>query len=456
MNTPICDFVGRYVSSGTIRFHMPGHKGAPLLGPESLDLTEIDGADVLYRANGIIRESEENAAALFGSARTLYSAEGSSLCIRAMLQLALLYARCRGKKPLIAAGRNAHRVFLEGAALLDLPFRWLSGGESLLSCTPDLNELEALFSSSDTAPTAVYLTSPDYLGNCLDLRPYAALCHRHGALLLVDNAHGAYLRFLQPSRHPLDQGADLCCDSAHKTLPALTGAAYLHLSKASPRELLPMAEQAMALFASTSPSYLILQSLDRVNALLAGDYPARIREAALRLDVCKEALQNAGWLLSGSEPLKLCLLPKPRGYTGADLAAHLRQNGMEPEFSDPDHLVLMLSPETRPEDLNKLQNLLLKLPLLHAIQEAPPALPIPTVVLRPREALLSPFETLPAEACLGRILATPCVGCPPAVPIAVCGEQLSEESLSLFRYYGIRELDVMKESSPLILLSNRN
>lgn len=444
MNTPICDFVSRYAASGTVRFHMPGHKGAPLLGPESLDLTEIDGADVLYRAKGIIRESEENAASLFGSARSLYSAEGSSLCIRAMVQLALLYARGRGKKPLIAAGRNAHRVFLEGAALLDLPVRWLSGGKSLLSCTPDLGELASLFSSPDTAPTAVYLTSPDYLGNCLDLRPYAALCHRHGALLLVDNAHGAYLRFLQPSRHPLDQGADLCCDSAHKTLPALTGAAYLHLSKGCPRELLPMAEQSMALFASTSPSYLILQSLDRVNALLAGDHPARIRETALRLETCKTVLQNAGWLLSGSEPLKLCLLPKPRGYTGDELAALLRQNGMEPEFADPDHLVLMLTPESRPSELEKLQELLLKLPRLHAIQAAPPSLPAAAVVLSPREALLSPFETLPAEACLGRILATPCVGCPPAVPIAVCGERLNEQSLALFRYYGILELDVVK------------
>ena len=445
MNTPICDFAARYAASGTVRFHMPGHKGAPLLGPESLDLTEIEGADVLYRAQGVIRESEENAAALFGSARSLYSAEGSSLCIRAMLQLALLDAKSRGRKPLIAAGRNAHRVFLEGAALLDLPIRWLGSGERLLSCTPDLGELEALFASPDTAPTAVYLTSPDYLGNCLDLAPSAALCHRHGALLLVDNAHGAYLRFLQPSRHPLDQGADLCCDSAHKTLPALTGAAYLHLSKGCPKGLLPMAEQAMALFASTSPSYLILQSLDRVNALLAGDYPDRIRSSALRLDACKEALRASGWQLSGSEPLKLCLLPKPRGYTGEDLAALLRQKGMEPEFADPDHLVLMLSPENRQEELDRLQELLLSLPLLSPIQEAPCPLPAPDPVLSPREALLSPFETLPVEACLGRILATPCVGCPPAVPIAVCGERLSEESLALFRYYGIEELDVVTE-----------
>ncbi len=444
MNTPICDFVRAYRESGALRLHMPGHKGRALLGPEPMDITEIPGADVLYHARGVIRESEENASSLFGSALTLYSAEGSSLCIRAMLQLALLQAKLRGLPPRIAAGRNAHRVFLEAAALLDLELRWVGVGPSLLSCLPSLAELEALFSDPENAPAAVYLTSPDYLGNCLDLAPYAALCHRHGALLLVDNAHGAYLKFLAPSRHPLDQGADLCCDSAHKTLPVLTGGAWLHLSRTCPKELLPMAEQAMALFASTSPSYLILQSLDAVNPLLAGDYPRRIRETAARTDALKASLQGAGWMLSGGEPLKLCLLPKARGYTGEALAACLQAAGIAAEFSDPDHLVLMISPENTEEEMQRLDAFLLSLPRLNPIQEAPPPLPASQPVLSPRQALLSPFETLPAERCLGRILASPCVGCPPAVPIAVCGERLGPEVLALFRYYGIEELDVVR------------
>ena len=94
--TPICDFVRRYREAGTLRMHMPGHKGEMLLGPETADITEIAGADELYRARGVIRKSEENAARLFGAARTLYSAEGSSLCIRAMLYLAALRAAEKG------------------------------------------------------------------------------------------------------------------------------------------------------------------------------------------------------------------------------------------------------------------------------------------------------------------------------------------------------------------------
>ena len=450
MKAPIVDFVRAYADGGPARLHMPGHKGRPLLGPEALDITEIPGADVLYRAGGIIRESEENAAALFGSARTLYSAEGSSLCVRAMLQLALLHAKLRGKPLRIAAGRGAHRVFLEGAALLNWEILWLGAGseQSPLFCAPSLMELEALFADPARSPAAVYLTSPDYLGNMMDLGPWAELCRRNGALLLVDNAHGAYLRFLSPSQHPLDQGADLCCDSAHKTLPVLTGGAYLHLSRRCPAELLPMAEQAMALFASTSPSYLILQSLDAVNPLLAGDYPARIRETARKLDALKASLQAAGWTLAGREPLKLCLCPKSRGYTGPGLASLLMERGLFPEFADPDHLVLMLSAETEDRDLSALRDALLSLPIRSPIGSRPPALPAPEPVLRPREALLSPFETLPAAACVGRILASPSVGCPPAVPIAVCGERLSEGSLALFRYYDVEELDVVKESRP--------
>ena len=124
METPICNFVRKYADSEAIRLHMPGHKGKNILGLEALDITEIDGADSLYEANGIIRQSEENAGRLFGCP-TFYSTEGSSQCIRAMLYLAMLHAKEQGKRPVIAAGRNAHKTFLTGAALLDLDVRWL-------------------------------------------------------------------------------------------------------------------------------------------------------------------------------------------------------------------------------------------------------------------------------------------------------------------------------------------
>ena len=445
MDTPLCDFVRGYAESGSARLHMPGHKGKPFLGPEALDLTEIPGADVLYHEQGVIAQSEANASALFGSALTLYSAEGSTLCVKAMLYLALQYAHLHGKKPLIAAGRNAHRSFLSGAALLGLEVFWLWGEaeEFPLSCTVTPAQLERVL--REEKPAAVYLTSPDYLGNRADIAALAALCHAHGALLLVDNAHGAYLKFLSPSEHPLDLGADVCCDSAHKTLPVLTGGAYLHLSHGCPEALRGMARQAMRLFAGTSPSYLILQSLDLCNRLLSGGYDERLRLAAARLDALKDTLCGEGWLLAGDEPLKLTLRPKGRGYTGTELAALLEKQGIFCEFADPDYLVCMVSPATDDADLEMLLHALRTLPARAPKCGNPHDLLISERVLPPREALLAPFETLPAEGCLGRVLAAPTVSCPPAVPILVAGERIDESALALFAYYGIETLDVISD-----------
>ena len=119
MNTPICDFVNEYINKNAVRLHMPGHKGKALLGFEEFDITEISGADSLYEAEGIIKESEQNASKLFGC-DTFYSTEGSSHCIRTMLYLSMLYGKEQGKSPKILAGRNAHKTFVSAAALLDI------------------------------------------------------------------------------------------------------------------------------------------------------------------------------------------------------------------------------------------------------------------------------------------------------------------------------------------------
>lgn len=445
METPICDFVRSYACAEPLRFHMPGHKGAG--ETERLDITEIEGADVLYRAGGIIQKSRENAARLFGSAATFYSVEGSSLCIRAMLFLFSLYAREQGKRPRLAAFRNAHSTFVTACALLDMDVCWLRAddGESLLSCQISPASLERQLATMEEPPLALYVTSPDYLGQMAPLREIGQICHRHGILLLVDNAHGAYLRFLPQSLHPLDLGADLCCDSAHKTLPVLTGGAYLHISKRAPELFLHQAEQALRLFASTSPSYLVLGSLDGVNALLEEEFPRRL--ATFLPVVCRSAdrLREAGFCLVGQEGLKLTLKTKPYGYTGHALATLLAERGIVCEFSDPDHLVFMLSPMEGEEPLTQLVSALLSVVRRPALAEQAPPLPIPSRACTLREALFAPSEEIDGARSMGRILSDPCVTCPPAVPVLVCGERIDERAVACFQYYGIDRLRVLRE-----------
>lgn len=445
METPICEFVRRYSESEPLRLHMPGHKGRSLLGLEHLDITEIDGADSLYEASGIIARSEALASRLF-SCQTFYSTEGSSQCIRAMLYLVLLYATRQGCKPLIAAGRNAHKTFLSAAALLNLDVMWLYPEQtaSYLSCNFSAAELEDILQRADTKPAAVYLTSPDYLGNVSDIRAIAEVCHKHGILLAVDNAHGAYLRFLPQSLHPIDLGADLCCDSAHKTLPVLTGGAYLHIAGSIPGLIAAQAKQALALFGSTSPSYLILQSLDRANDYLTA-YPRCLADFLPAVESLKHQLTVYGYRLYGSEPLKITIEAKSYGYLGRELADLLLSQNIVCEFSDRDYLVLMLTPEIGIQGLQTLEQALLAIPPKAPITEPSPRFCPGQRVCSIREAMLSLSESLPVSQCIGRVIAAPTVGCPPAVPILVCGERIDAHAISCFAYYGIESCSVICE-----------
>lgn len=444
VKTPVCDFVRAYVKKRAARFHMPGHKGKGLMGLASRDITEITGADVLYHGEGILAESQQNATRLFGSAKTLYSAEGSSLSIRAMLLLLKQFAAREGRAPLILAARNAHKSFMNASALLDLPIKWLpSESNDLLSFSLSLETLEAAI--RENAPLALYVTSPDYLGKMADISALADLCHRNNCLLCVDNAHGAYLKFLPRFMHPLELGADLAVDSAHKTLPVLTGGGYFHIGHVAPDFFKENAERALAFFASTSPSYLILQSLDSANAYLAGKGRRELAEAVALTAKCKEKLTSLGYTVLEGEPCKIAIFAKPYGYTGEALAEILEKKNIYPEFSDKDYLVLMLSVKTSKRDVRRLLSVLSALPKREPIKEQAPPPTKPELVFSLNEALFAKTERLPISSAVGRILASASVACPPAVPILIAGERIDAAALEACLYYGIDEVDVVKE-----------
>ena len=449
MKTHICDFVKQYAEKDTTRFHMPGHKGVSFLGCEKMDITEISGADELYDAEGIIAESEENATRLFGFGKTLYSTEGSSQCIRTMLFLALQQAERRAERPVVLAARNAHKAFLYSCALLDLDVEWLMPEEgersSLCTCPITAAQVAKRLAELERKSFAVYITAPDYLGYRPDIKALAAVCKEASIPLLVDNAHGAYLKFLQPSLHPIDLGAAMSCDSAHKTLPVLTGGAYLQLSEEWAEKIGGQAKKAMELFGSTSPSYLILQSLDKCNEYLAKGYPEKLNQTIERVNRLKDVLRKQGWEIMDGDPLKLTIFTGKMGYTGEEAAEALRKNGVECEFADLDGVVLMATPENREGDFAKVASALGSLPPKKekpGIIQMPLTLPKQKMTIR--EAIFSQWEEVDCEDAVGRICASPCVSCPPAIPIAASGEEITEEMAALFRAYGVEKIKVVK------------
>ena len=466
--TPIVDFVRRYAQSGTSRLHMPGHKGQSLLGFEPWDITEIKGADELYGADGIIAQSEANATRLFGTVHTYYSTEGSSQCIRAMLCLALQAAPAAGQRPVLLAARNAHKALLYAAALLDFDIQWLwpapQDAGALCSCPVSAAKLTGALqglAQQGKRPFGVYITSPDYLGGVQDIAALAEVCKDFGVPLLVDNAHGAYLRFLpQGGQHPIALGAAMCCDSGHKTLPVVTGGAYLHLGKNAPIQDEAAVRNALALFGSTSPSYLILQSLDKCNQVLSEGYPLRLLQCCGYLTRLRRELNEAaaakhcpGPLALESEPLKVTLDAATLGMTGTELAEALRSAKVECEYADPRYVVLMFTPENPAEDMARLEAALAELcargippaepPAEHReafcalARQAEPRLTV-------RQAVFAPQETIPAGSALGRVCALPTVSCPPAIPIVVSGEVIGPAALELFAAYGVETVSVVK------------
>lgn len=514
MKTPIVDFVTNYKNLNGSRFHMPGHKGQTVLGCEIDDITEVSGADALYEASGIIAESEAIATNLFRTGRTLFSTEGSSQCVKAMLELAKRWWQTKqsenkkklfsvdskdmgqqekkkeSNRPIVIATRNVHKSFLYATILLDFDIVWLwpeKEDDSLCSCSTSIEQLEnALKKQKETrdcenkqevsleiglqeqkqSVAAVYITSPNYLGGELDIKEIAHICHKYDTLLLVDNAHGAYLRFLTPSRHPIELGADLCCDSAHKTLPVLTGGAYLHISENTPKALENQAKQAMELFGSTSPSYLILQSLDLCNAYLTDGYKEKLYHTILQVENTKQKLKEYGWNVLTTDPLRITI-KSCFSMSGQELADMLRKYHMECEYADNDYIVLMVTPENKVEDFKCLEkvmqhiaeeiscNALKKREDIvrenKVLQKQIPLVKNTQQVLSVREAFFSLGEVLSVNKALGRICRMPTATCPPAIPIIVPGERIDETAICCFQYYGIEQVDVVLEDSRDIL-----
>ena len=443
METPIYEALTNILSKDASRFHMPGHKGRDYSGlfggVMQYDITEIQGADSLYEAGEAILRCEERLANYYGAKRSLISCQGSTLCIQTMLAL----VRHRGSRLVI--GRNAHVAASNVMALLDYEPIWVYSSTDIITgvtgaITPEQVEV-ALRSQVDVA--AVYITSPSYYGVFTDISAIAAVCSRYNVPLLVDNAHGAHLK-AAGYPHPITQGAAMCCDSAHKTLPVITGGAYLHIAQ---DEYIEPAKEAMAVFGSTSPSYLIMLSLDTCLSYLEGSAEKGFHALRSRIAALDQLALQKGFtpIPDERDHTRMLLCAYHLGYSGEQLATHLRAFKIESEYVGENTVVLLPSPFNTEQDFGRLTNAIKAIEPRDNIPALVPSPIMASVECRPHEAFMARKKVIPVQNSLGRIVAANKSSCPPGVPVVYCGELITEEAVRLLTAYGYEKVTVIDD-----------
>lgn len=423
------------------RFFVPGHKAnkqalPPFASLLCEDLTEICGLDDLAAPSGPLKKSQENMALAFGAGATLYSAFGCSTCILAMLGLFV------GQGGQVVMARGAHIAAVRALALFNITAHWLP----LCGGVPTPKDVELALKQTDAK--AVYVTSVNYFGNMADIAAIASVCKRHGAALLCDNAHGAYLRFMPQNLHPLALGASACADSAHKTLFCLTPAAMLHLKDAKKAAA---AREMLNLFSSTSPAYPVLASLDYTAGLLLKS-PPNFAACAQRL------LKIEGDFAQIAQPckdfLRLHLRPILAGYNPAHFLKCLQNQQIYEEFFDGDSIIFMASPANTEEDFVLLEKALAnavqtlpqsRAPAKKTLQSPWEALPLPQVFCSVHSALFcKKKQRINTKNAPGRVMAGFFCPCPPGVPLVLPGEYICQKTAQYMLNSGILQVDVLE------------
>ena len=291
-HTPLFSRLCKTAEANAIRFHMPGHKGKPVFPdgvlPESIDYTELPATGNLYENSSPFCELNELFSRDYGAAKSFVLVGGATQGICAMIACA--YSGRKDKT--IVCERSAHRSVYSAMALNRLEPVYLypsvPGTAPFSDTASDFDERALRSILESTHAPAVLITSPNYYGVIRDIRKLAHITHSHGALLLVDEAHGAHLPYLENRCSAISQGADMSVCSLHKTMRALGGAALLNSSDAFDSETIRF---FLSVFGSSSPSYLILASADLARADI-NSQRGKLRDTVYRAEEIREKINK--------------------------------------------------------------------------------------------------------------------------------------------------------------------
>ncbi|TZE82143.1 aminotransferase class I/II-fold pyridoxal phosphate-dependent enzyme [Calorimonas adulescens] len=442
MTAPLFDGLLRHIEKNTIPFHMPGHKqGKGILRADEIrenifkiDLTELPDTDNLHNANGIILKAEERAARVFGAKKSFFLVNGTTGGIYAMM-LATLQP---GDKLLIE--RSCHRssfggMILSGVnpAYIEPTVDWEDGIS--VGVSPESVE-RALLENRDAR--AVMVTYPNFYGLCMDIKAIADVVHRYGKILLVDEAHGAHFKFHEDFPiTALEAGADMVVQSIHKTLPSFTQSSILHVG--SDRIDIDRLIFALRLVQTTSPSYILMSSIDLAIEEVA-EHPELMEETVRLSRLARERLADTEGIrvidedITGRygvaciDPTKLVINVKGLYMTGHRAEEILlKDHNIQVELSDMYNILSMITIGDREEDIIKLVNAVKSLRKNGENKIIPTTFDykVPEIIFNPRDASFMPKRKVALEEAVGRIAGDFLIPYPPGIPYVAPGETIT-------------------------------
>lgn len=427
-----------------VPMHMPGHMRSSdypylnALGAQT-DITEIGGFDDLHNPSGILLDSMKKAASLWGSDHARFLVNGSTCGI-----LAAVYALAMGGGRAVVS-RNAHKAMYHALEITGIaPVFVQSGFDKKTGACTDISP-ESIENALDHTPDAqfVFVTSPTYEGVISDIGAICEIAHRRNIPVIVDEAHGAHLDLTDDfAGGAIRAGADIVIQSVHKTLPSLTQTAIMHIS--GKLVSVNRIDHALDIFETSSPSYLLMASIDGCVEVLSekrreifAEWRKNVDEFRRKVDKLKNITvwkpQNA----YGFDESKLVLM-HPR-LSGVRLTEILRTRfSIELEAAYPSYAIAMTGAGTKKESLDRLYDALSVLDgeeFDEKMQSAPVICELTQTVYSIKEALLMPYASVKIEDAVGYVSAEYAWAYPPGVPVIAPGERIGENEIALWKEY---------------------
>lgn len=444
-NERLVDALIKHDENGVVPFHMPGHKRKDfdfLCGVSKIDVTEIDGFDNLHDASGVIARAEERAALLFGTISTRFLIGGSTAGV-----LSAIRAMTRANDKILVA-RNCHKSVFNAIEICGLRPCYVEPDcfdEYGFYGSVSPQSVKEAFEKNDDIKLVV-VTSPTYEGIISDIKSIADICHERGALLFVDEAHGAHLGlsdcFEQSARN---LGADVVVNSLHKTLPSLTQTALLHVcSQRADRKRIDV---NLAMFQSSSPSYVLMSSIDG-----CVDYLCKNKDVALNkwrddLTVARAALsrlENVS-LFDGKDERafaydesKLVLCLNRCDESGVEFKKELREKyNVELEMASTDYAIAMSGLGDDESSFAKLVNAVSAADanLKRSDKKRVANLPkLPQKVFEPYQIDALSCDYVDFDDCIGSVAAENLWAYPPGCPVLVKGEVVEKDLVEYVKF----------------------